>query len=216
MISTIPLRNLIKSFECNKNTNVVDAANSLKHRDFIIVALVLDQKDLFPDHWIYIHDPDSKVARIQNFKNWSSSMVADQKTSCIGMEYFISRDNQIWNKEDNYFTKLALKELRKLGLAPEKTKILNSKVEKVYNAYPVYDLEYKSNLNTIKNFLENNFSSLFLAGRNGLHRYNNQDHSIMTGFIAARNIINGNKNLSPWKINQDAIYLEEVRNVSAG
>ena len=203
----MPLADLITCFNPEPPNQVLNAAKALKYRDFLIVVLIISKKQLFSDQWIYIHDPEVHVGRIQNFKNWSRFMVLKSEMTCLGLEYFCSSKDDLWNKTDDKIIEIAVKELEFLGLI-DKTEVLSGKVIRVPKAYPVYDKEYLSRVNVIKNYLQN-FKNLQVVGRNGMHKYNNQDHAMMTGLLAARNILGGTFNL--WRINTDAEYAEEER-----
>ncbi|PSR29577.1 MAG: FAD-dependent oxidoreductase [Sulfobacillus benefaciens] len=207
VISTMPVRSLVRALRPNLPQAVTKAAEALKYRDFITVALVIDSPNLFPDNWIYIHDPKVKVGRIQNFGNWSPFMVPTNTTSCLGLEYFCFEGDGLWNSSDEALLKLAEQELNALGLTRGHS-VIDGKVVRVPKAYPVYDEDYQSNVNTIVEYLRYSAQNLQLIGRNGMHRYNNQDHAMMTGFLAARNILGSNYDL--WAVNGDAEYLEEV------
>jgi protoporphyrinogen oxidase len=205
-ISTMPIRSLIRALDPAPPPAVVAAASSLQYRDFITVALILRARDLFPDNWIYIHDPEVRAGRIQNYKNWSPDMVSDPELTGLGFEYFCSRDDSLWSMSDGELRKLASKELGKLGLG-DPAAVVDACVVRVPKAYPVYDGEYGAHLDTIRNFLRT-VPNLHLAGRNGMHRYNNQDHSMLTGMLAARNVA-GAGSYDLWKINADSDYHEE-------
>jgi len=178
----------------------------LKYRDFLTVALIVRRNDIFPDNWIYIHDPSVKVGRIQNFKNWSPDMVADSETTCLGLEYFCFEGDGLWTMTDTDLLQLARRELTKLGLArPEE--IEDGTVARMPKAYPVYDSGYREALNIVREFLQS-LPNLQLIGRNGMHKYNNQDHSMLTAMLAVKNILGGNHDL--WSINAGDDYLEEL------
>jgi protoporphyrinogen oxidase len=206
VISSLPLRDLILRLSPAPDSAVLKAAELLPYRELITVALVIDKAEIFPDNWIYIHSPDVYLGRIQNFKNWSPYMVPDKTKTCLGMEYFSFEGDFLWKMKDEDLIKLASDELVKVGLLRSKEKILSGKVIRTSKAYPSYTNNYKENLKTIIQFLKNirNFQSI---GRNGMHRYNNMDHSMLTGIYAARNIFGSNYNL--WKINADEEYHEE-------
>lgn len=205
VISTMPLRSLIKAIGCNSKT-VLKAANSLKYRDFIMVVLIISKKEIFDDNWIYIHDTSVKVGRIQNFKNWSEHMVPDQNKTALGMEYFFFEEDAIWNYADKDLIHMAKSELVKLGMVTEE-EIEDGKVVKLKKAYPVYDNSYKENIRIIREYLDK-LNNLHVIGRNGMHRYNNQDHSMVTALIVAENIINGEKVRDEWNVSNDAEYIE--------
>lgn len=207
-VSTMPLGSLIKSLDPKPPEEVLDAADQLGTRHFIMVAVVLDAKELFADNWIYIHDPQVKVGRIQNFKNWSPDLVPDDSTTCLGLEYFCSENDDLWNLTDKELEELAVDDLNKLGLS-KGCKTLNSYVVRVTDAYPVYHEGYQEAVTAVRDFLEDNLDNLQVAGRGGMHRYNNQDHACLTGFVAARNIIDDSREYSAWNVNEAAEYLED-------
>lgn len=208
IISSAPLRSMVRDLHPSLSQESLDAAAALRYRDFILVALIVSGEDLFPDNWIYIHDPEVKVGRIQNFRSWSPEMVPDPAFACIGMEYFCFEGDGLWAASDQDLTALASAELEKLGLA-SRDKVVESHVVRQRKAYPVYDNEYAANVEVIRRELEKRFPTLHLVGRNGMHKYNNQDHAMMTGILAAENIIAGERLHDVWRVNQDAEYHEE-------
>jgi len=205
IISSLPLAHLPKIISDAKNSEIVEAGKNLKFRDFLTVAIVVDLQDSFPDNWIYIHDPDVKVGRIQNYGNWSPYLVKDNKT-CLGMEYFVNRGDELWEMDNNDLIDFAKKELISLGIL-EKKSLLQGYVFRMPKAYPVYDLEYSENVDTISNWILNNHPDVYPVGRNGMHRYNNQDHSMVTAYLSIRNIL-GEKN-DIWNVNVEDEYHEE-------
>jgi len=208
-ISTLPIRDLIARMQPALPADVRQAANSLKYRDFLTIAVVVNREQVFPDNWIYIHDPLALVGRIQNFKNWSPDMVPDPATTCLGMEYFCFEGDGLWGATDEELVSLARRELALLGMCkPEE--VLWGVVVRQPKAYPVYDDTYKQHLAMIATYLAAHLPNLQLVGRNGMHHYNNQDHSMMTALLAARNIALG-ATFDPWKVNTDAEYHEEAR-----
>jgi protoporphyrinogen oxidase len=202
---TMPLRDTVLSMAPALSQRVVEAALGLKYRDFLIVALIVEEERLFEDNWIYIHDPSVRVGRIQNFNNWSSQMVPRQGVTCLGMEYFASIGDSIWNLSDDELVELAISEIEQIGLVA-RSKVTDASVVRVEKAYPVYDHGYQSNVSVIRDALRA-FSNVQAIGRNGLHKYNNQDHSMLTGMIAARRIL-GQDVRDPWLVNSDAEYHE--------
>lgn len=204
-ISSMPVSALINRMEPPAPEEVLHAARSLNYRAFMIVSLVVNQVDLFPDNWIYIHTPDVKVGRIQNFKNWSSEMVPDLSKTCLGMEYFCNEDDDVWNMDDGDLIKLAAKELEALNLA-KASDVEDGVVIRQAKAYPVYDSEYRQHLQVLQDFLTK-FENLQTIGRNGMHRYNNQDHSMLTGVLAVRNLDGEKHNL--WEVNTERSYYED-------
>jgi protoporphyrinogen oxidase len=205
-ISTLPLRNLIQSMCPAAPDEVQQAANALKYRDFLTVVLIADQAETFPDTWIYVHDPEVKLGRVQNFKNWSPFMVPDQTKSSLGLEYFCFEGDGLWSMSDEQLIALGKKEIAQIGLVND-SKIIDGCVVRMPKAYPVYDDEYQQNVKIIRRWLSN-FDNLQVAGRNGMHKYNNQDHSMMTALLSARNIM-GQGPFDPWCVNTDAEYHEE-------
>jgi protoporphyrinogen oxidase len=208
-ISTLPIRELIHRLEPVAPTKVLAAADQLKYRDFLTIAVVINRQHVFPDNWIYIHDPTVKVGRMQNFKIWSPYMTPDDKTTCLGLEYFCFEGDGLWASSDEALVDLARRELGQLGICnPEE--VLWGVVVRQSKAYPVYDDTYKEHIAVIRAWLEAALPNLALVGRNGMHHYNNQDHSMMTAMLAARNIATG-RHYDPWKVNTDAEYHEEAR-----
>src|SRR4029077_19065928 len=207
-VSSIPIRQLIARLEPPAPDAVQKAANSLSYRDFISVALMIDRAEVFPDNWIYIHDPSVKVGRIQNFKNWSPSMVSDQTKTCLGLEYFCFEGDGLWTSDDATLVALATKELAQLGVcSPDQ--VFDGVVVRQAKAYPVYDEDYESHVDVIREYLRSQLPNLHLVGRNGMHKYNNQDHSMMTALLVARNIATGSS-YDPWNVNAEAVYHEDV------
>lgn len=207
VVSTAASNELVRMLGADADPAVAAATAGLRYRDFLIIGLVTRGKDSFDDNWIYIHDPSVKVGRIQNFKSWSPGMVPDPDTACYGMEYFCNAGDDTWDMADADLIARAKFEIGKLGLArPED--IIDGSVVRQPKAYPVYDDTYKINVDTITEGLDERFSNLHLAGRNGMHKYNNQDHAMMTGLLTARNIIAGEKLLDVWTVNEDAEYHE--------
>ena len=204
-VNSMALRDLIHSFDPPPPPEVVEAANRLKYRDFLIVTLVLDIADPFPDNWIYIHSPKVKVGRIQNFRAWSPEMLPDQNTASIGMEYFCQKGDGLWTTSDEDLRALAARELEELGLATA-DHVIDAAIIRQPKAYPVYDGEYREALDVVEDWLKGleNFQTV---GRNGLHRYNNQDHSMLSAMYAARNILGHNYNI--WDVNIERSYHEE-------
>ena len=207
-ISTLPIRELINKCDPALPPHVVEAANSLKYRDFLTVAVVINKEHVFPDNWIYIHDPQAVVGRIQNFKNWSSAFVPDPATTCLGLEYFCFEGDGLWQMDDDALVDLARKDLTRLKMC-RPDDILWGTVVRQPKAYPVYDDVYKQHLAVIRDYLRLEMPNLHLVGRNGMHHYNNQDHSMMTALLVARNIATGTT-YDPWKVNTDAEYHEEA------
>ena len=181
------------------------AADGLRYRDFLIVTLILDHPDPFPDNWIYIHSPSVQVGRIQNFRAWSPAMVPDPGKSSIGMEYFCQAGDGLWQTDNETLIKHASQELETLGLAP-RTSVVDGTVIRQPRAYPVYDAQYKQHVDTIKAWLDT-FTNLQTVGRNAMHRYNNQDHSMLAAILAARNVVGEQHDI--WNVNVERSYHED-------
>jgi protoporphyrinogen oxidase len=205
-ISSMPIRDLINALDPAPPEEIREAANSLRYRDFLIVSLVVNRQDLMPDNWIYIHEPDVKVGRIQNFKNWSPEMVPDESKTCLGMEYFVFENDGLWASPDDQLVEMAKREISSLGLA-RPGEIEDGTVVRMKKAYPMYDNGWTDRVEKIRRYLERELPNLQLVGRNGMHKYNNQDHSMMTAICAAENILGANHDL--WAINADPEYHEE-------
>lgn len=205
-LSTIPLRELVQAIRPNAPTEILKAAQDLKYRDFFTVGLIIDKPSIFPDNWIYIHSPEVQVGRIQNFKNWSPEMVPDARMTTLGLEYFCFDTDKIWNKDDRELIEMGKEEAVELKFANKK-QILDGLVIRSPKTYPIYDEGYRERIEMIKNYLSS-IKNLQTMGRNGLHRYNNQDHSMLSALYAIRNIL-GEKH-SVWDINIDDEYHETI------
>jgi protoporphyrinogen oxidase len=203
-LASMPLPELVLGLEPPAPPEVQDAARALRYRDFITVALVIRKANLFPDQWIYIHTPEAQVGRIQNFRNWSKAMVPDAGTTCLGLEYFCNEGDRLWSQSDEKLVNLAKREIAKLGFA-EEADVEDAAVVRQKKAYPVYDPAYRSHLDRLKEYLLR-FENLQMMGRNGLHKYNNQDHAMLTALFAARNIL-GEKH-DVWGVNTEDEYHE--------
>jgi protoporphyrinogen oxidase len=204
-VNSMALRDLVRAFDPPPPDAVVEAAERLKYRDFLIVTLCISRPDPFPDNWIYIHSPEVKVARIQNFRAWSKEMVADPSTSSIGMEYFCNVDDAFWKMEDEALRDLAASELEYLGLG-KASEVVDFAVIRQPKAYPVYDSEYRAALDVVSGWLST-LANFQTVGRNGLHRYNNQDHSMLSAMYAAENILGAQHDV--WNVNVERSYHEE-------
>jgi protoporphyrinogen oxidase len=208
-ISSLPLRDLIRKLEPAAPEKVLEAANMLNYRDFITVALIVNKRDIFTDNWIYVHEPDVKLGRIQNFKNWSPYMVPDQNKTCLGLEYFCFEGDSFWNMSDQELIEFGKRELELLGLV-QACDVEDGNVVRMPKAYPIYDSKYHDLLQVVREFLIQ-IGNLQVAGRNGMHRYNNQDHSMLTAMYAAENILGADRDL--WQVNEEEEYHEEDVNV---
>jgi protoporphyrinogen oxidase len=205
-ISSMPIREVIQKFKPTVPKEILDAANDLKYRDFLTVALIIRKGTIFPDNWIYIHDPSVKVGRIQNFKNWSPYMVPQQDKTCLGLEYFCFEGDSLWTMPDELLIELAKREVEELGFV-KYSDIEDATVVRMPKAYPIYDSTYKNSLRVVRKFLDR-ISNFQLIGRNGQHKYNNQDHSMLTAMMAAENILGANHDL--WQVNEEQEYHEEI------
>jgi protoporphyrinogen oxidase len=207
VISSAPLSEISKTL--SPSSKSIASALSLRYRDFIVVALILKEKEQFKENWIYVHSPDVKVGRIQNFKSWSADMVPDPQYTCYGLEYFCFEKDNLWNKSDIELIELAKNEIEILGLA-KSSDIFDGCVIRQPKAYPVYDSGYAEKVSIIRKDIESNYPGLHLVGRNGMHKYNNQDHAMMTSILTVKNILAEQKLYDPWLVNQDAEYHEEA------
>ena len=205
VISSMPLRDLILSLSPAAPPEVRLAAQQLAYRDFLTVALVVEGEKLFPDNWLYIHDETVRVGRIQNFANWSPDMVPEPGRSCLGMEYFCNQGDDLWCMSDQNLIALATRELNSIGLVTP-LRVVDGVVARMPKAYPVYNENYPAAIAAVRMFLER-FSNLQPVGRNGMHRYNNMDHSMLTAMFAVRNLFH--ERLDLWSVNVDDAYHEE-------
>jgi protoporphyrinogen oxidase len=214
VVSTMPLPYLVESMDPAAPEPVLEAAHGLGFRDFLTVALVVPERDGFPDNWIYIHSPEVHVGRIQNYKNWSPAMVPDPSRTALGLEYFVQEGDALWTAADGDLVTLATEELERLKLVPCGS-VVDGTVLRMPKAYPVYDDVYRRSLEVIRGWLAG-IENLQVIGRNGQHRYNNQDHSMMTGVLAAENLCGGMHDI--WDVNVDDEYHEEQvgKNRSSG
>jgi protoporphyrinogen oxidase len=208
VISSLPLRDLVALTDPVPAAPVLEAAHGLRYRDFLTVALVLDGEDLFPDNWIYIHEPAVRVGRIQNYRSWSEWMVPDPSKACVGLEYFCFEGDDLWTMSDEDLVALAANELEKLGLA-RADQVERGYATRVPKAYPMYDVEYGERVTTIRRWLDG-IANLQQVGRNGLHRYNNSDHSMLTAMRAVDNMTTaGGMAHDIWAVNAESVYHEE-------
>ena len=205
VISTMSVPALIDAIDPPLPPAIGAAARRLRHRDFLTVALMIEQEQVFADNWIYIHDPSVRVGRVQNFKNWSPEMVPDASWTCLGLEYFCNAGDDLWTMTDDQLVALARKELAQIGLG-DPSKIRRGVVVRAPQAYPVYDQGYADAVRIVRNGLSE-IPNLQLVGRNGMHKYNNQDHSMLTGILAARNILGERYDL--WQVNVEEEYHED-------
>lgn len=207
VISSAPMRELVHGLTPPVSPRVRDAAASLKYRDFLTVMLIVKADDAFTDNWIYIHDPSVKVGRIQNFRSWSPEMVPEPDKACYGLEYFCFEHDGLWDSSDEELIELAKRELAQIGLA-QSGDVVDGCVVRQKKAYPVYDDDYAMHVATIRTELEQRYPNIHLVGRNGMHKYNNQDHAMMTAMLCVENILAEEKLYDLWQVNGDAEYHE--------
>ena len=205
VISTMPVKQLMQALTPPVAATIRASSDRLQYRDFLTVALIFDRAQLFPDNWIYIHDPSVRVGRIQNFKNWSPDMVPDPALTCLGLEYFCSDGDELWKMSDDELIALATREVDAIGVS-RGARVVDATVARVRKAYPVYDETYQRAVADARTVTDR-FSNLQLVGRNGMHKYNNQDHSMLTARLAVRNYFGEQHDL--WAINADEEYHEE-------
>ncbi len=206
-LSSMPVTQLVLRLDPPAPDAVREAARRLTYRDFLTVCLIVDRPDPFPDNWIYVHSPEVKVGRIQNFRSWSPDMVPDPAKASLGLEYFCSEGDALWTLPDEALIRLGKEELERIGLA-RASEISDGCVFRVPKAYPVYDADYREHLDTVRAFVDG-LENLQTIGRNGLHRYNNQDHAMLTGLLAVRNLESGVRH-DLWSVNTEPEYHEEV------
>ena len=205
VLSTLALQDLVRMLEPAPPAHVLEAASQLRYRDFCLVALMTRQEEPFPDNWIYIHDPGTRAGRVQNFGSWSPDMVVPG-TTCLGVEYFCFEGDEIWEMSDADAVAMATEEMARIGLV-DPDQVFDGVKVRVPKAYPTYDLQYEAAVDTIKDYLAG-FENLQTCGRNGLHRYNNQDHSMWTAILAALNLVD-DAGYDVWSVNAEEVYLEE-------
>jgi protoporphyrinogen oxidase len=205
VLSSIPLGELVLSLEPHAPPEVRAAARRLRYRDMCLVALMTNEPEPFPDNWIYLHDPGIRAGRVQNFGAWSRDMVPAGST-CLGVEYFCFEGDDVWESSDEQAVRLATAELASIGLV-DPARVVDGVKVRVPRAYPMYDSTYADSVAVLREYLAG-FDNLQTCGRNGLHRYNNQDHSMWTGILAALNLVDGARH-DVWSVNTDAIYHEQ-------
>jgi protoporphyrinogen oxidase len=214
VISSTPIRLLASMLEPPLSPAATAAANRLRYRDFLTVALIARERQALEDNWIYIHEPGVQVGRVQNFKSWSPEMVPDPSLACYGLEYFCFEGDGLWTSSDEDLINLGRSELVKLGIARAED-IIDGCVVRQPKAYPVYDDGYADAVKVIRDELATRYPNLHLVGRNGMHKYNNQDHSMMTAMLCAKNIVAGEDFYDLWEVNDDAEY-HETHSPSSG
>jgi protoporphyrinogen oxidase len=212
VISSMPLAQLVESMDPPAPDDVRAAAASLHYRDFLTVALVVPAEAAFPDNWIYVHAPEVRVGRIQNFGSWSRGLVKDGRT-CLGLEYFVFEGDALWVASDDELVALGTSELAELGLV-DPSDVEAGYVVRMPKAYPVYDEGYSDRVASIRSWLAAEVANLWPVGRNGMHKYNNQDHSMLTAMLAAQNVMGADYDL--WSVNVEAEYHEGRVGIRSG
>jgi protoporphyrinogen oxidase len=205
LVSSAPITELTASLKPAPISRL--HARRLRYRDFLTVALIAKTSEDFPDNWVYIHDPNVKVGRVQNFRSWSPELVPEADMTCLGLEYFCFEGDGLWNAADEDLIALAKQEIGHIGLIKPED-VVDACVVRQAKAYPVYDEEYQHNVQMIRLDLERSYPTLHLVGRNGMHKYNNQDHAMMTAMLTVRNILDGKRTWDVWQVNEDAEYGE--------
>ncbi|WP_298954756.1 NAD(P)/FAD-dependent oxidoreductase [uncultured Methylobacterium sp.] len=205
VVSSAPIRDLVAALRPAPLSTF--HARELAYRDFLTVALIARTDRDFPDNWIYIHDPSVQVGRVQNFRSWSPEMVPLPGHACLGLEYFCFEGDGLWNADDAALVALAKREIGQIGLI-DPDDVVDACVVRQPKAYPVYDEAYRDHVAAIRRDLEGSYPTLHLVGRNGMHKYNNQDHAMMTAMLTARNILAGERRYDVWAVNEDAEYGE--------
>ena len=203
----MPLPQLVLAMDPPVPDRVRDAAGGLSFRDHLTIALVVPEEDGFPDNWIYIHSPDVRVGRVQNFGRWSPHLVKDGRT-CLGLEYFVTIGDDLWTADDDDLIRMAKNEMDLLGLL-EPDRVQSAYVVRMPRAYPMYDAGYKNNVAVLRDWLATSAANVYPVGRNGMHRYNNQDHSMLTAMLAVENILGADHEI--WDVNVEQDYHEEIR-----
>jgi len=212
VISSMPITALLKAMDPAVPDTVRRAADDLHYRDFLTIALVVPEEVGFPDNWIYVHAPDVKLGRIQNFGSWSPFLVKEGRT-CLGLEYFVFEGDELWTMPDQELVALGTRELAAIGLV-EAGQVEAGFVVRMPKAYPVYDETYKANVDVLRGWLAANASNVFPVGRNGMHKYNNQDHSMYTAMLSVENLLGAHHDV--WSVNVEEDYHEEKRPAGAG
>ncbi|WP_133129627.1 NAD(P)/FAD-dependent oxidoreductase [Legionella yabuuchiae] len=208
IISSMPIRELVHALSPSLPAEIIAAADRLKYRDFLLIALIVNEEGQFDDNWIYIHDPSVKVGRIQNFRSWSPYLIPTEGMNCYGLEYFCFEGDGLWTSTDEELLKLAKKEIYHIGLVKENS-VIDGCVVRQSKAYPIYDDQYKTHVAKIRDYLNDHCSGLHLVGRNGMHKYNNQDHAMMTAKLTVENILANKERYNVWNVNEDAEYHED-------
>ena len=213
LISSMPLPRLVEAMDPAPPAEVLEAARGLTFRDFITVAVTVPTAAAFADNWIYIHSPDVRVGRVQNFRSWSPYMVPSEDMTCLGLEYFAFEGDDLWTASDAQLVSLAATELEQLGLVAADD-VSGGWVVRMPKAYPMYSSGYQRHVEVLRGWLEANAVNVWPVGRNGMHRYNNQDHSMFTAMLAVENVVLGTDH-DTWGVNVESEYHEELHQSSA-
>jgi len=209
IVSSMPIPLLVAAMDPTPPPAVLAAAKGLKFRDFLTVALVVPTDAAFPDNWIYIHAPEVEVGRVQNYGAWSTEMIPEPGKTCLGLEYFVDEGDHLWSADDHDLIEQGTRELGTLGLV-DPSLVEKGFVFRMQKAYPMYDTDYRANVGVLRVWLEENAANVYPVGRNGMHRYNNQDHSMYTAMLTVDNIVNGGAH-DVWEVNVEAEYHEEAQ-----
>ncbi len=209
VISSMPIPRLVQAMDPPASPEALRAAAELKFRDFLTVALVVPAEDGFPDNWIYIHSPEVSVGRVQNFGSWSPEMIPEENKTCLGLEFFVNEGDELWETDDEDLVALGTREMAALGLL-DPTRVERGYVVRMPKAYPMYDAAYKANVDTLRGWLGDAARNVHPVGRNGMHRYNNQDHSMYTAMLTVENLVKGSDH-DVWEVNVEADYHEELK-----
>jgi len=208
VISSMPIGALLRAMDPPPPDDVIAAADALRYRDFITVALVVPESAGFPDNWIYINDKSVEVGRIQNFGRWSPYMVKDGRT-CLGLEFFVNEGDHMWTKDDPALIEQGTRELHEIGLLPNPSDVEAGFVVRMPKAYPMYDADYKNNVARLAQWVGEHTPNVHPVGRNGMHRYNNQDHSMLAAKVAVDAMVSGSSDkASLWSVNVEDEYHE--------
>ena len=211
VVSSMPFPLLLRAMDPQPPAEVLAAADGLTFRDFLTVALVVPERFSFPDNWIYVHSPQVKVGRIQNFGSWSPYLIKEGRT-CLGLEYFVFEGDDVWSMPDADLIELGKQELSTLGLV-EPGMVEAGYVVRMPKAYPTYDDAYKANVDVLRGWLTHNAPNVHPVGRNGMHKYNNQDHSMLTAMLTVENILGASHDI--WTVNVEQDYHEEKASETA-
>ena len=207
VISTMAIRNLIAALDPAAPAEVRQASQALQYRDYLTVVLIVKREQVFPDNWVYVHSPEVRLGRVQNYKNWSPWMVPDASRTSLGLEYFLWHHDAEWSWSTDRLIETGIRESAQIGLI-DPTEVEDGTVVRMPKAYPVYDRDYRQHLTTVRRYLDG-IENLQTIGRNGQHRYNNQDHSMLAGIYAARNLAGARYDV--WAVNTESEYHEEAR-----